>query len=363
MVSTEIKNIVEALIFASEEEITTRQIKEITDSSGVRISVKDIESSIDSLNEDYRTFNKSFEIVQIAGGYSFSTKKEYGRFVGKLFEEKQKKKLSQSALETLSIIAYKQPITRNEIEFVRGVNVDYIVNSLLERDLIKIHGRADTPGRPILYATTNTFLKVLGLNSLEDLPKLKEINEILKNQEIEGITEADIELFNSVNEQNLIVTKETGQLELITNENTENKLSIENVTTEDESYNRDENEDTSNNSFQIIEDKEIMDFADKTDNKNLETEEMDPSIQIGDDEEIEIDKITDNNVSEDFIENTDKGSFENIDKNTDNESDVNNADEFDNVESEIRINKENENNFDSNNENDFLTKEGEEDSL
>ncbi|HRI85415.1 MAG TPA: SMC-Scp complex subunit ScpB [Ignavibacteria bacterium] len=221
MISSEIKNIVEALIFASEDEITTRQIKEIADSSGVRISVNDIEASINSLNEDYRTFNKSFEIIKIAGGYSFSTKKEYGRFVGKLFEEKQKKKLSQSALETLSIIAYKQPITRNEIEFVRGVNVDYIVNSLLERDLIKIHGRSDSPGRPILYATTNTFLKVLGLNSLEDLPKLKEINDILKNEEIEGITEADIELFNSVNNFESSDNKITGQLELISSKDTD----------------------------------------------------------------------------------------------------------------------------------------------
>ncbi len=221
MISSEIKNIVEALIFASEDEITTRQIKDIADSSGVRISVNDIEASINSLNEDYRTFNKSFEIIKIAGGYSFSTKKEYGRFVGKLFEEKQKKKLSQSALETLSIIAYKQPITRNEIEFVRGVNVDYIVNSLLERDLIKIHGRSDSPGRPILYATTNTFLKVLGLNSLEDLPKLKEINEILKNEEIEGITEADIELFNSVNNFESSDSKITGQLELISSKDTD----------------------------------------------------------------------------------------------------------------------------------------------
>lgn len=342
MISTEIKNIVEALIFASEEEITTRQIKEITDSSGVRVSVKDIESSIDALNEDYRTFNKSFEIVQIAGGYSFSTKKEYGRFVGKLFEEKQKKKLSQSALETLSIIAYRQPITRNDIEFVRGVNVDYIVNSLLERDLIKIHGRADTPGRPILYATTNTFLKVLGLNSLEDLPKLKEINEILKNQEIEGITEADIELFNSVNDPSLTPPKETGQLELITSENKEDIISIENAKVQNEIESNDVNEETSDNSFQIVEDKEVMDFADTADDINLETEEKDSGIEFGEDE---------------F--NSDEG-YENDNRIADSD---NNQNELDSIKNDLRINKENENNFDNNNENDFLTKEGEEDSL
>lgn len=102
------------------------------------------------------------------------------------------------------------------------MNVDYIVNSLLERDLISISGRAETPGRPILYGTTESFLKVLGLNSLEDLPKLKEINEILQNEKIEGITEADIDLFNSVN-QNFIPNKpeEQGQAEINFDENGE----------------------------------------------------------------------------------------------------------------------------------------------
>jgi len=219
LISSELKAIVEAIIFASEEEITPKQIKDIVDSSGLRISLSEIEETISELNQEYRSEDRAFEIMSISGGYSFATKKDFSRFVGKLYEEKQKKKLSQSAIETLSIIAYKQPITRNEIEFVRGVNVDYIVNSLLERDLITIHGRADSPGRPILYGTTKTFLKVLGLNSLEDLPKLKEINEILKNEEIEGITEADIELFNSVSSAGQgQSTNDSTQLTLITNE-------------------------------------------------------------------------------------------------------------------------------------------------
>jgi segregation and condensation protein B len=243
MISPEIKNIVESLIFASEEEINPRQIKEIIEKGGVRISVAEVEEAVTSLNEDYKSNNKSFEIIKIAGGFSFATKKEYGRFIGKLFEDKQKKKLSPSALETLAIIAYKQPITRSEMEFIRGVNVDYIVNSLLEKDLITIHGRAETPGRPILYGTTKTFLKVLGLNSVEDLPKLKEINEILKNQEIEGITEADIELFNSVNKPEIYKEHETDhQLELISNDTTDEEVQIEiNNVTEIYSVNDDKN--------------------------------------------------------------------------------------------------------------------------
>ncbi len=230
MVSTELKNIVESIIFASEEEITSKQIKDIIDKSGLRISLAEVEESVSTLNDEYTTDNKSFEILKIAGGFSFATKKEYGRFIGRLFEDKQRKKLSPSALETLAIIAYKQPITRSEMEFIRGVNVDYIVNSLLEKEMITIHGRADAPGRPILYGTTKNFLKVLGLNSLEDLPKLKEINEILKNQEIEGITEADIELFNSVNNPDLNKEAESGQLELISSEDSGDNFNSENDT-------------------------------------------------------------------------------------------------------------------------------------
>ncbi len=196
-----IKNIVESLLFASDEELTLKEIKDLLDSFKIGVSVKEIEDSISELNSDYEKSGNAFEIIKVAGGYQFATRKKFAHFLGKLTAETQKKKLSQSAIETLAIIAYKQPITRSEIEFVRGVNVDYIVNSLLERDLISIKGRADGPGRPILYGTTTNFLKVLGLNAIEDLPKLKEINEILKNEKIDGITEADIDLFNSMSMQ------------------------------------------------------------------------------------------------------------------------------------------------------------------
>lgn len=204
MFNAGLKNIVEAIVFASQEEISSKQIKEILDSFKIESRTSEIEEIIDALNIEYLKADNSFEIIKIAGGYQFATRKKFAHFIGKLYTETQRKKLSPSAIETLAIIAYKQPITRSDIEFIRGVNVDYIVNSLLERDLICIKGRASGPGRPILYGTTNNFLKVLGLNSLEDLPKLREINEILKNEKIEGITEADIDLFNSVNtESNL----------------------------------------------------------------------------------------------------------------------------------------------------------------
>lgn len=200
MVSSEIINIIESLIFASDEEITIKEIKEIMNSFKLEIEPEEIEETVEELNDRYEKNNNAFRIIQVAGGYTFSTRKEYAQYVGKLYSEIQKKRLSQSAIETLAIISYQQPVTRSQIEFVRGVNVDYIVNSLLERDLIKIVGRENSPGRPILYGSTSKFLKVLGLNSLDDLPKLKEINEILKTEKLEGLTQADLDLYYSVNE-------------------------------------------------------------------------------------------------------------------------------------------------------------------
>jgi len=217
LTSQKFYGIIESIIFASEEELSLKQIKDLLDLCNVPSTFNEIEDAIVQLNREYTEYGKAFEIIKLAGGYQFATKREFAQFVGKMRTENQKKKLSPPALETLAIIAYKQPITRSEIEFIRGVNVDYIVNSLLEKDLITIKGRAGTPGRPILYGTTKNFLKVLGLNVLEDLPKLREINEILKNEKIEGITEADIDLFNSVNAEE--VSEKKGQESIDFNSN------------------------------------------------------------------------------------------------------------------------------------------------
>ncbi|MBS1552307.1 MAG: SMC-Scp complex subunit ScpB [Bacteroidetes bacterium] len=324
------RNIVESMIFASEEEITPRQIKEIIDKGGLRISVAEVEESVSSLNEEYRNGNKPFEILKIAGGYSFATRKEYGRFIGKLFEDKQKKKLSQSALETLSIIAYKQPITRSEIEFIRGVNVDYIVNSLLERDLITITGRSETPGRPILYGTTRTFLKVLGLNSLEDLPKLKEINDILKNEEIEGITEADIELFNSVNSiGNNPFTETSHQLELLTNESVQensgeeeiadlgslssievsdhnNNIETDDSETDDDETDDDETDDDETDDDETDDDETDDDETDDDETDDDETDDDETDDDETDDDETDDDETDDDETDDDLNNNENK---------------------------------------------------------
>ncbi len=177
---------IEALIFSSDEPLQTseiiRAIKGI-DGEDTEISAEEIKSVVDSLNLKYTEQNNSFRIVSIANGYTFATTEENAKYVGYLSSERSKRRLSQAALETLAIIAYKQPLTKPELETIRGVNSDHILNTLLEKNLITIKGRAESVGRPLLYGTTNEFLKYFGLNELSDLPKPREIDEIMNDED------------------------------------------------------------------------------------------------------------------------------------------------------------------------------------
>jgi segregation and condensation protein B len=179
-------SVIEALIFASEDSISASElIKAIKgiDGEEIQISSSDIENCVEELNSKYEAENLSVKIIKISNGFLFATKPEYAKYVGYLSSEKSKRRLSQAALETLAIIAYKQPITKPEIESIRGVNSDYMLNTLLEKDLITISGRAETIGRPLLYITTNEFLKYFGLNNINDLPKPREIDEIMQDED------------------------------------------------------------------------------------------------------------------------------------------------------------------------------------
>jgi segregation and condensation protein B len=181
------RHIIEALIFASDEPLTTRQIQEILSSSenaGPRLRVNEDEvfGYIRDLNAEYVHAGRSFRIIQVAGGFQFATMPEFAEWLGRMVKEKAKRKLSQATLETLSVIAYKQPVTKPEIEAIRGVNADYAIHKLMERGLITIVGRAATAGRPLLYGTTADFLKHFGLNDLSELPKPREIEEIMADQ-------------------------------------------------------------------------------------------------------------------------------------------------------------------------------------
>jgi segregation and condensation protein B len=186
MLDNTYQSVVEALIFSSDDVLSGSEIIKAVkgiDGEDAQISVEEIDNCIDELNNKYEQGNLSFRILRIANGYLFATTKEYSKYVGYLSSEKSKRRLSQAALETLSIIAYKQPITKPEIESIRGVNSDYILNTLLEKNLIAISGRAESVGRPLLYGTTPEFLKYFGLNKISDLPKPREIEEIMNDED------------------------------------------------------------------------------------------------------------------------------------------------------------------------------------
>lgn len=169
----EAKRIIEALLFASEKPINIDQIKEVLD----EIDSRDIRALLMELKSEYEGLGRSFRVYEVAGGFQMVTEPAYAEYLKKFYKAKHKDKLTRPALETLAIIAYRQPITRSEIEDIRGVNVDGVVQTLLERLMIRITGRKDAPGRPILYGTTKDFLERFGLNSLGELPRLSEFTE------------------------------------------------------------------------------------------------------------------------------------------------------------------------------------------
>lgn len=171
--------ILEALIFASDSPLPINKIKEIVEDIGAR----EIRKAIEILNQRYESTNSSLMIIEVAGGFQMVTRPEFADYVARLYKNRQAHRLTQKALETLAIIAYKQPITKQEIEHIRGVTVDSVLRTLIERNLITVVGREKAPGNPLLYGTTKEFLEYFGLNSLEDLPKLKEIDELLKDDE------------------------------------------------------------------------------------------------------------------------------------------------------------------------------------
>jgi segregation and condensation protein B len=174
--------ILEALLFASPESLTqTRMNLVFVDDS------PQLTNLIPKLQDKFVMENRPLEIQEVAGGYQITTRAEYETWVRRLLNKSGKLTLSQAALETLAIIAYKQPVNRFEIEAVRGVDCSGVLKTVLDRNLIKIKGRDEGPGRPLLYATTDTFLEYFGLNRISDMPKLKEIIELTKDDSDEQL--------------------------------------------------------------------------------------------------------------------------------------------------------------------------------
>ena len=166
------KRIIEAVLFVSDKPVSIMTLKDVLKD----IEPTEIRTCIEELNSEYNSSERSFSIREIAGGFQMLTDPVYSSWISSLYK-RAPDRLTGPALETLAIIAYKQPLTRSDIEIIRGVNVDGVLHTLEERTLIKTKGRVDGPGRPILYGTTNEFLQHFGLKSLEDLPKLKEFRE------------------------------------------------------------------------------------------------------------------------------------------------------------------------------------------
>ncbi|MDP5171826.1 MAG: SMC-Scp complex subunit ScpB [Bacteroidia bacterium] len=193
-----LSQIIEAIIFVSDQPVKVSFLQQVLrnavveedevpseslesdDHSGP--SAREIEEALEELEKKYQDIQYPFEIKKVAGGYQFYTKRSFYPYIRKAVVSKNQRRLTRSALETLSIVAYRQPITKTEVEHIRGVNCDYAMQKLLEKNLLSIVGRADAPGRPLLYGTSSFFMEYFGIADLSDLPKLKEFAETEEDQ-------------------------------------------------------------------------------------------------------------------------------------------------------------------------------------
>jgi len=169
---------IEALVFASEQSIRLEEILYCLQATFERdFGQEEVNIALQNIKQKYAATNFAIELVHINSGYQFLTKKTYHPVISLLQLQRSKKKLSQAALETLAIVAYKQPITKTEVEQIRGVNCDYSIQKLLEKELIAINGKSDAIGKPILYGTSALFMDYFGINSIAELPQLKELTD------------------------------------------------------------------------------------------------------------------------------------------------------------------------------------------
>jgi len=174
------KSAIEALLLASEKPLPLEKIREVLDN----LPAQDTLKAIEDLKKEYEDTNRGIRIVEIAGGFRMTTAPGFAPFLKRLFKGRNAERLSKPALETLAIIAYKQPLTRGEIELLRNVNVDGVMKSLSDKNLIRICGRKKVPGNPYVYGTTRQFLEHFGLKSLADLPKIEDFSSLAEKKEL-----------------------------------------------------------------------------------------------------------------------------------------------------------------------------------
>jgi len=181
---------IEALIFIASEPISLKDIRKVLVSAfNTSMPPEDIEQALAELKEKYQQEHFAFELVEIAEGFQFMTKSAFHSVVDEYIKENNAKRLSKAALETLAIIAYKQPVVKSEVEHIRGVNCDYTIQKLLEKELIEIQGRDHGPGKPLIYGTSPKFMNYFGLKSIKDLPQLKEFTK--RDEEIGRLAEIE----------------------------------------------------------------------------------------------------------------------------------------------------------------------------
>lgn len=169
MTDNNIKTVIEALLFASEKPLMLQQIRDVLDN----LAPEEVRKNIEELKNEYEANNRGMRIVEIAGGFQMTTTPAFASFLKKLYKGRRVERLSTPALETLAIIAYKQPVTRLEIESIRNVNVDNMIKTFVDKGFVRIAGRKKAPGRPRVYGTTRQFLEHFGLKSLDELPKIE----------------------------------------------------------------------------------------------------------------------------------------------------------------------------------------------
>lgn len=303
---------IEALIFAAERPLTTLELCDLVNSAlgfiEDRASLDQTEAAIEAIKEKYAAEFYPFEVRESGGGWQFLTKKDYHKTVAQINGDKFLKRLSTAALETLSIIAYKQPITKGEMEAIRGVSCDYAVQKLLEKELIVILGRNEKlPGHPLVYGTSRSFMDYFGINSPEDLPKIKEIisTDIIDPTGVQSDTlnvagEEEQELSSN---ETFVVT-ENGEL-------LEQPVSNEEETQQEESMSEEDAVDTE----ETITDEETIEEQEETE-ADTEEEEMDEEaeeeaeaeeeVEIDSDEETEEEEENEAEESEDVEEEQDE---------------------------------------------------------
>lgn len=208
--------IIEALLFATDSSLSIDMIQAVLSakggsaSGGKDVTPDEVEEIIDSLNEKYRTGGHSFAIKKIARGYRMYTLPDFAPWIRALTSHNRREKLSQQSLEVLAIVAYKQPLVKSDIDRIRGVNSEGPIFTLLDRKLVTIVGRKPTPGRPLLYGTTQEFLTHFGLKDLDDLPKIEELEMLLKEKEQAPLTEV---MFEKIVEDKVKETEEVPEEE------------------------------------------------------------------------------------------------------------------------------------------------------